>query len=392
VGANARSEVTRPLAASTMRGQETQEYEMTVANKERLVSLDSHVHFTDDWVKARMPSRLHSVWDDANVKYRDFEEKELRRGAPNLHIEDFVDMEKSKDPGHFEPDGKLKAMDRDGIQAEVIFPEVGGTKLCTPTMSGSDWMEMIGCYNDSMADFASLDNARLLTAYQIPLFDIPFAVKEVERLAKAGARCVQLPSYPSEYGLPDVYNERYDPLWTAISEAGLTIFNHLEIKSSIWDVFRRDPTPQRGIFTAIPAMALSEPLMFWILTGTLERFPKLNVILVEPGLGWLPSFIEKLDMRMHLHYQFPNMKKMPSEYFKTQMGATFMYEPSGLKAAYDAFGPECLYWSTDFPHPATCWPESREKIDEQFEGSGIPAADRAKITSGNAMRLFGLKA
>ena len=28
---------------------------------ERLVSADSHVHFTDDWVKARLPNRLHSV-------------------------------------------------------------------------------------------------------------------------------------------------------------------------------------------------------------------------------------------------------------------------------------------------------------------------------------------
>jgi hypothetical protein len=68
---------------------------------------------------ARMPSRLHSVWDGANVKYREYEEKDLRRGAPNLHIEDFVDMEKAQDPGHFEPNGKLKAMDRDDVQAEV---------------------------------------------------------------------------------------------------------------------------------------------------------------------------------------------------------------------------------------------------------------------------------
>jgi predicted TIM-barrel fold metal-dependent hydrolase len=363
---------------------------MTVAVKERLVSLDSHVHFTDEWVKARMPSRLHSVWDGANVKYREFEERELRRGAPNLHIEDFVDMEKAQDPGHFEPDGKLKAMDRDDVQAEVIFPEVGGTKLCTPALVGSDWMDLIRCYNNSMADFASLDNARLLTAYQIPLFDIPFAVQEVERLAKSGARCVQLPSYPTEYGVPDVHDKRYDPLWAAISEAELTIFNHLEIKTSIWDVFRRDPTPQKGIFTAIPAMALCEPLLFWILTGTLERFPKLNVILVEPGLGWLPSFIQKLDQRMHLHYEFPGMKKLPSEYFKSQMGATFMYEPSTLKTAYEAFGADCIYWSTDFPHPATCWPNSREKLEEQFEGSGISQADRRKIVYENGVRLFRL--
>ena len=55
-----------------------------------------------------------------------------------------------------------------------------------------------------MADFASVDPLRLLTAYQIQLFDIDFAVKEVRRLAKRGARCVQIAPFPTEFGLPDV--------------------------------------------------------------------------------------------------------------------------------------------------------------------------------------------
>ena len=39
-----------------------------VAATERLVSADSHVHFTDEWVKARLPARLHTVWDEAAKK------------------------------------------------------------------------------------------------------------------------------------------------------------------------------------------------------------------------------------------------------------------------------------------------------------------------------------
>jgi len=41
---------------------------MNAVVTERLVSADSHVHFTDEWVKARLPSRLHSVWDEAGKK------------------------------------------------------------------------------------------------------------------------------------------------------------------------------------------------------------------------------------------------------------------------------------------------------------------------------------
>ena len=75
---------------------------------------------------------------------------------------------------------------------------------------------------------------------------------------------------------------------------------------------------------------------------------------------------------MHQHYDFPGVKMLPSEYFKRQMGATFMYEPQRSRAAYQYFGPDCLYWSTDFPHPATCWPNSRKVVQEQFAKAGIP--------------------
>jgi predicted TIM-barrel fold metal-dependent hydrolase len=256
---------------------------------------------------------------------------------------------------------------------------------------GEHWKEALQGYNNAMADFASVDRLRLLTAYQIQLFDIDFAVSEAQRLARSGARCVQITPFPSEAGLPDVHDRRYDPLWAALSEAGITVLNHLDVKSSLWDVFRRDPTPQKGIFTAMPCVALAEPIAFWILTGTLERFPKLKVILVEPGLGWLPFFFETvLDARMHQHYEFPGVNLLPSEYFKRQMGATFMYEPNGLAAAYRFFGPDCLYWSTDFPHPATCWPNSRTVVAEQFAKAAIPEADRRKILSENAVRTFGL--
>ena len=95
---------------------------------ERLVSADSHVHFTDEWVKARLPARLAPVWDEAGRRLAAHDATQLRAGQKNLELEDFVDPEAARDPGHFEPYGKLRAMDRDGVQAEVIFPEVGGAK------------------------------------------------------------------------------------------------------------------------------------------------------------------------------------------------------------------------------------------------------------------------
>ncbi|WP_028006833.1 amidohydrolase family protein [Solimonas flava] len=365
----------------------------TTESQDRLVSVDSHVHFTDAWVKARLRKDLQLLWDEANRKAEEYAAKVLRGGQKNLELEDFVDPDAAKDPGHFEPAAKLAAMDRDGVYAEVIFPELAGAKIVNPSLMGQDWKEVFQGYNNAMADFSSYDPVRLLTAYQLPLYDIDFAVREVERLARdKKARCVQITPFPADYGLPDVYDARYIPLWKTIEEAGLTVLNHLDLKADLWNVFRRDPTPQKGIFTGLAWTPMAESICMWILTGTLEKYPKMKVLFVEPGLGWLPWFFETLlDGRMNLHYEFPGVKRMPSDTFRAQCGATFMYEPSGLKAAYEYFGADCLYWSTDFPHPATCWPNSREQVVRQFKEAGIPDADRRKITSENGLRAFSLQ-
>ena len=84
--------------------------------------------------------------------------------------------------------------------------------------------------------------------------------------------------------------------------------------------------------------------MFWILSGTLERFPCCASSWWSRGSAGCRSSSETvLDPRMTQHYEFPGVKMLPSEYFKRQMGATFMYEPQGLGAAYRYFGPDCLY-------------------------------------------------
>lgn len=357
---------------------------------ERLISADSHAYLSDDVIKSYMSSRIQKVWDEARAKHNAWEAETLRGGAPNLQLEDFVDLEASQDPGYSDPKKRLEAMDRDQVEAEVIFSEVGGSKLATPQMMGDDWAEALTGFNDAMADFASIDPNRLLSAYHLPLFDIDFAIKEVDRLAAKGARAVQVPSFPTELGLPPVSDKRYTPLWSKLEETGIAVLNHLELRTHFWDVFRHDPTPQKGIFTAIPSMQMHETVMFWILTGTLERHSKLKVILVEPFLDWIPGFMRKLDERMDEHYEFPGLKMKPSEYFQRNMGATFMYEPRGLESMYKAFGADCLYWSTDFPHPATCWPNSQKQVVSQFAEAGIPEADRKKIICDNAAATFNL--
>ena len=51
-------------------------------------------------------------------------------------------------------------------------------------------------------------------------------------------------------------------------------------------------------------------------------------------------------------------------------------------------GVENILWSTDFPHPATTWPNSHEIVDRQF--AEVPVDERELMVSGNARRLYRL--
>ena len=110
---------------------------------------------------------------------------------------------------------------------------------------------------------------------------------------------------------------------------------------------QRDPTPQKAIFTSLPSLALVEVIAWWIMTGTLERFPKLKIVFVEPQLHWIPGFLAGLDRKVAGAYDIPGVKLKPSEYFRRNR------ERSALEFAPVATrGRERLQEQTLRGHPA----------------------------------------
>ncbi len=348
----------------------------------RLISADSHVKVSLEDTRARVPAALRDAFDDA-IALQAAQDKELR-GGRTLDMSDW-DMEAFRDPGYSDPTARLAAMDRDGVQAEVLYSEVSAFRSFG--LVKGDWRPISRAFTDLLSDFASVDPNRLAVSYQVPIIDIDYAVQEVLRLAGLGARSVHLPNFPSELGLPDYHERVYDPLWGVLSETGIAISHHLGVAPHLYSVFRRDPTPQAGIFTSLPSLNLAEVIAWWILTGTLERFPRLKIVFVEPSLYWVAGFLARLDMKAAGVYDFPGLTMTPTEYFQRNMAVTFMDDEFGLRQRHE-LGVENILWSTDFPHPATTWPNSRTVVARQF--ADIPDDERELICAGNASRLYNL--
>jgi predicted TIM-barrel fold metal-dependent hydrolase len=348
----------------------------------KLISADSHVAVRLDAIRARLPHSLYAAFDDA-IAAQAAIDNELR-GGRTLSLADW-DLEAFRDPGYYDAQARLAAMDRDGVQAEVLYSEVSAFRAFG--LVKGDWKAISRAFTDHLAEFAAHDPDRLAVSYQVPIIDIAYAVAEVERLAGLGARSVHLPNFPSELGLPDYHETVYDPLWGVLQETGISISHHLGNRHWLYDIMRRDPTPQAAIFTSMPALALSEVIAWWILTGTLERFPGLKIVFVEPSLYWVPGFLASLDRKSKV-YDLPGVRMKPSEYFRRNMALTFMDDEVGLGLRH-MIGIENILWSTDFPHPATTWPHSQDVVARQF--ADVPEAERELICSGNSARIYGLR-
>jgi len=352
----------------------------------RIISADSHVAVTHDQVKGHLAAKWHEPYTAAQQA---FAERMSRKGAGEANT---AAMRQNPHaaftrPGYRDGAERLKDMDTDGVDVEVVYSEVSAFRYLGDMQEGIP--EASRAFNDVLAEYAAADPKRLIVSYQVQIKDIPAAVREVERVVDAGGKSLQLPVFPNELGLPDYYDSRYDPLWSVIQESGLPICCHIGLNTNLDDIVRRDPTPQKGVMVPMTALMTGEAFGMWVLTGTLERFPGLKLVFVEPGLGWVAWYLSTVDdMVKRQGYRFEHLTELPSFYFHRNIFLTYIDEPDAIQLLRHRIGVGNIMWSSDYPHPVTSWPDSQRLIERSF--SGVPEDERAAILCGNAARVWGL--
>jgi len=127
-----------------------------------------------------------------------------------------------------------------------------------------------------------------------------------------------------------------------------------------------------------------------ILSGVFDRFPDLQIVMVETGVGWVPYFLEQLDDRYWRNRVWTKcaIQRVPSEYWRSNWSATFILDRYGL-ANRLAIGVRSMLWSTDYPHQGNDWPYSRRVLKEM--AAGVPEDELYEICAGNAVRLYHLE-
>ena len=284
---------------------------------------------------------------------------------------------------------RLADAERDGIDAELIFPNKG--LLCWSTPDPVFQMAMCRAFNRWAYDYFGDHFGRLNPLALLGGATADEAIAEAQWAAERGFKGVALPAQPI-FGLENAeklhFNDRsYEPLWAALAEAGLPVTFHVSTG--------RDPRSVGGNGGAIinyvchSMQTTLEPIVTLIASGVFERHPALLAGTVEAGVGWVPWMLESMDYAYKAHHFWvrPVIPEPPSHYYRTNCFSTFTEDHLGLDLVERHDLVDNFLWSNDYPHHEGTWPHSAEAIEREM--AGLTDDTRAKLLGLNAARIFG---
>jgi predicted TIM-barrel fold metal-dependent hydrolase len=298
--------------------------------------------------------------------------------------------------GHDDASARLRDMDACGIAAAVIFgggqnheavPFLGfGFDAGSPAMSKE--LKRVGerIWNEWLCDHVAAAPSRLYGVMQAPLWDVAYAVKEIETYHDRGLKAVNFPSPRSDF---PAYNDlSYEPIWTICEERDIPLVSH-------------SGGGERPLGCEGPGgMAITFAETQWlcrrhlpelIFGGVFERHPRLKVVFTEQRVEWVSYTLKEYDSIYYSDMANPDWRvpwpKLPSDYWKENCYLAGSFLAPFEVALRDQVGVRSLMWGDDYPHVEGTWPDTMLCLRDTF--AGVPEKDTRLILGENALDVYG---
>jgi len=314
-----------------------------------------------------------------------------------------------------DPLARLKDMDAAGIDQVMIFPS---TFVYLPLVENAEAAHICArAYNDWVYDYCSADQHRLYPAAVLPIQNGDFAIEELRRVARRGFKSALVRPIFSGAKYPTL--PEYDPLWKEFEELGMVLGMHTfpsrgEAMSAELDqrmgANRKRLFGDEEILVYSPGQFVANIMqlmgskqagdaafgfiaeaMTWtavvLMTGWLEKFPRLKVAILESNCSWLPLVLEKAETYLDLYKHTGEKIGDPHEVFYNNCHIAFESDEVMAFRLWDLYEDIGL-WSSDMPHldASDVW----EAIDNMNKWN-VPQAVQEKLLGGNARRLYGIE-
>jgi predicted TIM-barrel fold metal-dependent hydrolase len=400
-----------------------------------LISADSHAQlhrdaFAQRMSKAKFGNRIPHVEESSDPSWRAFtwDERPVERwvvdgrvvdtrGVANCpalmgNIDRMFMPQRWEDtpPAAYDPIARLKVLDEDGVDGEVLFCNNPAFGSCFIQCDAELELACVQAYNDAIWEWREASD-RYVPLMIIPYFSgIEATVREVTRCARKGFRGLIMLAEPSSVGddkffkkdapvnsafrhcLKHFCDPYWEPLWAACQDLGIAIHWHadggLKTPLSVWKRF----TAYELFAVTSPAAhsSLAQFLPNVVFTGVLERYPGLNWVCAETTLGWFNYVLDSCDQVWERRQLWKHgIKTRPSEQIRERVYADFWFEKGGegLDVRY-RLRTDHIMWQSDLPHGTSTYPESRKILSRALEG--VPEKEVPLLLYKNAMKLYGL--
>lgn len=266
------------------------------------------------------------------------------------------------DPAALDPQARLALMDRQGVEATLVFPSTA--VFIEPACLGDPdllWDNLRALNRWIDEDWGFNSQHRIFTAPMISLVDREAACAELDWALARGARVIVLTAGPAAGRSPaDPY---FDAFWSRMNEAGILCCFHVGDHgynarlSADWGE-RPDPMAYQQsafqwthMFGDRPIMETISALIYGNLFG---RFPNVRVATIEYGSLWVEYLIRAMDKMIGMARGGPwpggTLADKPSRIFREHVWVAPFHEDN-IPALAELIGPEQVLFGSDWPHP-----------------------------------------
>ena len=296
-------------------------------------------------------------------------------------------------------------MDEFGIHAQVLYPNVAGfgTGRFLEVGDAELMLACVQAYNDFLVDYGSRAPDRFVPIAAVPFWDVDASVQEIERAATIGHKGIVVqrrtrvvgPAAVDRLALGPDLGRGAGP--DAVGELPRRVGRRLQ---------RAQPSPEHGEHANFASIGVqfflgnAATIAKLVTGGVCHRFPGLDFVSVESGVGWLPFVLEALDWQWKncgVASSTRSTTCCPSEYFQRQIYGCFWFEEETVTHAIELLGPDNFMYETDFPHPTsmTPGPASAAEAPRDYVNralTDLPDDTLRKLLHDNAARVYHLDA
>ncbi|HXZ83854.1 MAG TPA: amidohydrolase family protein, partial [Myxococcota bacterium] len=230
---------------------------------------------------------------------------------------------------------------------------------------------------------------RLVPIAHLSLGDPSGAARELERAVRDGCRGAFV--VPFTWSRLPHGHPQHDPVYAAAQNLGVPLALHPSFEPpAIASTRFREPRKTRLLASVTAADGVRHAFTTLFDYGVFDRFPKLSIVVLESGAGWIGYWLDRLDAvyaATFIGERVPLAEK-PSHYFKTRCFISADPDERTIPALADRLGAERFFWASDFPHADHT--ASYMKEVEELAGLLTPA-QRRRFLGDNARELYQIR-